>query len=66
MPSALAFIGGGLLQGAGKGLALQGREKRAEALKQFGQYPDLENGQLSAADKQESFRCRHAREVFQG
>ena len=32
MPSALQFIGGGLLQGIGKGLVLDGKEKRERAL----------------------------------
>ncbi len=32
MPSALAFIGGGLLEGVGKGLVLAGKEKRERAL----------------------------------
>ena len=35
MPSALAFIGGGLLEGVGKGLVLAGKEKREAALKRI-------------------------------
>ncbi len=37
MPSALAFIGGGLLQGFGRGLVLSGKEKRDAALKKLEQ-----------------------------
>ncbi len=44
MANALAFIGGGLLQGVGKGLALSGKEKREKAL------ADLENTRSLARD----------------
>lgn len=37
MPSALKFIGGGLLQGIGRGLAETGKEKREAALKKLDQ-----------------------------
>jgi hypothetical protein len=37
MPSALKFIGGGLLSGLGKGLAEQGKAKREAALKRIEQ-----------------------------
>jgi hypothetical protein len=35
MPNALAFVGGGLLQGFGRGLVLSGKEKRDAALKRI-------------------------------
>ncbi len=35
MPSALAFIGGGLLEGVGRGLVLDGKAKREAALKKI-------------------------------
>ena len=37
MPSALAFIGGGLLEGVGKGLVLTGKQKYERAMKRFEQ-----------------------------
>ncbi len=37
MPSALQFIGGGLLQGVGRGLVLDGKAKRERALKKLDQ-----------------------------
>lgn len=37
MPSKLAFIGGGLLEGVGKGLVLDGKAKREAALKKIEQ-----------------------------
>lgn len=42
MPSALAFIGGGLLQGVGKGLVLDGKAKRERALADLEHTRDLE------------------------
>ncbi len=42
MPNALAFIGGGLLSGIGKGLVLDGKAKREAALKKLEQDRALE------------------------
>ncbi len=46
MANALAFVGGGLLSGLGKGLAEQGKAKRERALKQF----DEDNAQKRALE----------------
>lgn len=42
MPNALAFIGGGLLEGVGKGLVLDGKQKRERALQKIEQDRALE------------------------
>lgn len=42
MPSALAFIGGGLLEGVGKGIVLEGAEKRRRAREALDRRHDLE------------------------
>jgi hypothetical protein len=47
MPSALQFIGGGLLQGIGRGLVLDGKEKRERAL------ADLEHQRRLERDEQQ-------------
>ncbi len=46
MANALAFVGGGLLSGIGKGLAEQGAQKRERALKKF----DEDNAQKRALE----------------
>ena len=52
MANALAFIGGGLLEGVGKGLVLSGKQKRDDALKKLDREHDLKRD----TQRQESTR----------
>ena len=56
MPGLLAFVGGGLLGGLGKGLAMEGKAKREAALKKIEQEGALKRALELEETKQENRR----------
>ena len=51
MANALAFIGGGLLEGIGKGIVATGRQKREEVLEKLEHERDLERDENRFANQ---------------